>query len=278
MEEITIEIAGFGVNVRTDSAEQSQKIRTRYAAFLSSLSETKSLIDITLHVDPQAQYIPIQAGEVWRSDITIQDNTLHFTSYLEQGTLNLASQKAELTLAPNGEIENFLRTIYAWLCLQNDAIMLHSAGIIKNNVGYLFFGPSGAGKSTTSALSAEAGATVISDDIVILKPQTNGLYHLCGVPFIGEFSGGIRANISAPLRAIYRLHQDMTHQIKPLPRSIAIAELTASAPFVVQHSSLSDQVLDICTQIVNQYPVQTLHFKRDPHFWDIIEPDVAKIS
>ena len=172
-------------------------------------------------------------------------------------------------------MENFLRTLYAWFCVKNDSILLHAAGVIRNGEGYVFFGPSGAGKTTTTYLAAKQGH-ILSDDLVIIRKH-KGQYHLYGVPFKGELSDAPRSNKHAPLKGIFRLRQDDSHYLEPLSTTTAIAELVASAPFVVRELSLSPDLISVCTDLARSTTVQQLHFKRDDGFWEVIDGYFANV-
>lgn len=267
MHSVTIDIAGFVTTLRTDDEAVAQRFRRRYGTFLSPQTEADVEVDIRIQVG--AQFVVPEQGTTWVSNVSVEGNRLCYESYLVRAALDLTTRRATLTMAPNGEVENFLRTVYAWLCIENGSILLHAAGVIRDGLGYVFFGPSGAGKSTTALISAEIGHQVVSDDIIIIRKHEDG-YYLHGVPFLGEMTDAPRQNASAPLAGIYRLRQDVRHGIRPMNPIMAIAELTASAPFVVQHKKLSVRVIDVCRHLNTAHPVQQLHFKRDPDFWQVI--------
>jgi hypothetical protein len=172
-------------------------------------------------------------------------------------------------MAPEANIENFLRTVIAWLSIKNKAVLLHAAGVIRNGLGYVFFGPSGAGKTTTSRIAARS-SDVVSDDLVIIRLE-NGIGRLYGVPFRGELSEAPRANQNAPIQAIFRLRQDTDHYIERISPVKAIADLVASSPFIVQELSLSNLLIDVCSNISKSVPILTLHFRRDDGFWRVID-------
>jgi hypothetical protein len=172
-------------------------------------------------------------------------------------------------MAPEANIENFLRSIFAWLCLSNGGLLLHAAGVIRDGLGYVFFGPSGSGKTTTSRLASRT-ADVVSDDLVIIRLE-NGIGRLYGVPFRGQLSEAPRANQSAPLKGMFRLRQDTTHSIEPIAHVNAVADLVASSPFVVSDKSLADQLVEVCDRMGKTLPILELHFKRDDGFWKVID-------
>lgn len=275
---ILLDIAGFIVALRADNLDVARRIRRRYADFLSSdASATQPHLTITLKSVPGALFITPEPGP-WVIESSYQDNRLRFRSYLEQGEVDLTSGQGWLEMNPEAEMENFLRVAYAWLCLRHGGLLLHAAGVVRNECGYVFFGPSGAGKTTTSRLAAHQGM-VLSDDLVILRRHPlQGNYWLYGVPFKGEMSNEPRVNTQAPLKGIFRLRQNTSHYLAPLPRAAAVAELVAASPFVVRDLALSQDLIAVCHQIAHSVSVQQLHFRRDDGFWKVIDDYFAGLS
>ncbi|MCI0396973.1 MAG: hypothetical protein L0332_31405 [Chloroflexi bacterium] len=267
-----INIADFVVALETDDQAVVGRLYSHYQEFLSPTEPP--LITVTLKVTPGALFITPEPG-AWIIQASYEANRLVYCSYQEQGEVDLVAGRGVLEMAPEAQVENFLRVLYAWLCLKNQALLLHAAGVIRDGQGYVFFGPSGAGKTTTSRLAARA-AHVVSDDLVIIRAGEEGCT-LYGVPFRGEFSDAPRANLQAPLRGLFRLKQDVSHYLKPIPHVKGVADLVAASPFVVRELSLSGTLLSVCNQIARLVPVQELHFKRDDGFWKVIHGDMAEI-
>jgi len=263
---ITLDIAGFVINLETDETAVGDRIRSRYQDFLST--DDSPNLSIRINVIPEAQYIEPKPGP-WIIETKYQENRLIYQSYFERGEIDFSSGFGFLEMAPEASIENYLRAGIAWLCVKSESVLLHSAGVIREGIGYVFFGPSGAGKTTTSRISAKS-ADVVSDDLVIIRIDDDAI-NLYGVPFRGEMSDAPRANQNAPLRAIFRLRQDTEHYLEQISPVTAVADLVASSPFVVQEISLSDMLINVCTKIAKSVPVMALHFKRDDGFWKVID-------
>ena len=271
---IYIDIAKFVVALQCPDVEMAARIRRRYHAFLASSPQTAAAT-ILLTVAPGARFVEIEPGS-WVINTATENGIVSFTSYLENGYFDTNNLQGELTLAPEAHVENYLRVVYAHLCLRHNSLLLHAAGVIRQGLGYVFFGPSGAGKTTTSRLAA-ASADVLSDDLVILREHEDG-YHLYGVPFKGELSDAPRANQTAPLQAIFRLRQDRRHAVESLSRIIATAELAGAAPFVNGAPTLAGQLLAVCNHVAGAVPVQALHFRRDDGFWLVIDEQNRVLS
>lgn len=264
---ILINIAEFVVALQTADAEVAQRIRAMYADFLVSAESPRLTLD--LRIVPPVLNIQPRRGELWVINTHFNQQRLTYESYLEQGEIDFAAGHGWLNMAPKVSVENFLRVAYAWLCVQNEALLLHAAGLIRDGQGYIFFGPSGAGKTTTTQLARDSAA-ILSDDLIIVRFH-EGQPVLHGVPFKGALADVLRANQSAPLRAIYRLQQSRAHRLEPLPHALAVAELSASAPFVVRETGLSERLIAVCDRLARSVPVQRLHFARDDRFWEVID-------
>lgn len=273
---LAIDIAGFVVSLEIIDESVAKRIETRYQDFLCT--DDSPQLSIKINIVPDALYIEPKPGQ-WVIETDFKDERLEYQSYLERGEVDFASKSGYLDMAPEANIENFLRAVIAWLCVKNDAVLLHAAGVIRDGFGYVFFGPSGAGKTTTSRIAAK-DYDVVSDDLVVIRIE-NGYGTLYGVPFRGELSDAPRANQNAPLKAIFRIRQDTEHFLEPIPRVMAIADLVASSPFVVRELSLSDMLVNVCDSITKSVPVMALHFKRDDGYWKVIDEhfdDVPKTA
>ncbi len=254
--------------------EKQALILDWYAAFLTdpgSNDPGDDLWQIQVQVEAGDLFIPFKTG-LWQVHTYPSDERIEFVSHQEKGWFDLRQKQGELTMRPEGNPENFLRVIYAWRCLERNAVLLHASGVIHNGGGYVFFGPSGSGKTTVARLSITA--TVLSDDLVILQrwPAEDADFILVyGVPFRGEMIEAARTNASAPLRGLYTLVKDSRHYLADLPRIEAAARLSACIPFVMSVPVCAQRALALCDQITQLAPVKALHFARDPGFWKVID-------
>lgn len=273
-ERIVLNIADFLVALEISDETVARRITERYAQFLGT--EQTPHFTISIQATPGALFVPITPGN-WVIESDFDDHQLTYRSYREQGQIDVRSGLGQLEIAPDADIENFLRVAYAWLCIQNGSLLLHAGGLRRHadGLGYVFFGPSGAGKSTSTALSTNIGS-VLSDDLVIIRCHDDTCT-LHGVPFRGEMDYAPRANQQARLKGIFRLRQDNSHFIKSLPHTVAVAELAAASPFVVGNPRLNDQLISVCHRVARLTPVKELHFKKDDGFWDAIDEEFGII-
>jgi hypothetical protein len=262
---IKIDIADICVGLKLDDAKVAQQISDRYADFLSTDGTPE--VTVQIEVREGVQFVPLEPG-LYVINSSFQDGRLTFESYFEAGSVDMATGQGGLLMAPRGNIENFLRVLYAWRCVHHDALLLHASGVTKNSRAFVFFGPSGSGKTMVARLSLDH--IVLSDDLVIVK-RTNGTYRVYGVPFRGDMPEAPRTNAQANLYGLFRLKKDTSHFTKPLSHSRAVAELISCVPFVVEDPIMSQRAIDICTDLVASVPVKELHFHRDKGFWRVID-------
>ena len=264
---LNLSIADIPVTLRLNNLDEPMRARLleRYAPFVAAAPSKGIAIDV--QVEPGPEYIPFESAETWQIKSTVLAGRLEFESYLEKGWVDLAGHGA-LTLRPKGGVENFLRVLYAWQCLDHGALLLHASGVIRRGKGYVFFGPSGSGKTTIAGLSLDH--TVLSDDLVIVKKcgQTCRVY---GVPFRGDLPGAPRTNARADLRGLFMLVKADEHRLAPVSAPEAVARLAACVPFVMSQPANAGRVTELCADLVASAPVFALHFRREPGFWSVVD-------
>lgn len=260
---VVLNIAGTRVALAIADAAMLANVRKRYAEFI--VVEGQSPITVQVKVSPGARFIEPQPGP-WVIETARHGNRLNYRSYFDAGWLDLARGVGRLEIAPDTEVENFLRVLYAHLCLRDGGLLVHAAGILRGNQGYVFFGPSGSGKTTITTLALEQGYTALSDDLVIIKKQGEA-YCVYGAPFRGEMPAAPRTNRSARLEGIFCLAKDTQHHIVNLPAPVSVARLAAAAPFVMEEPAQAHQVIRFCADLMAHKPIRELHFRRDAGFW-----------
>ena len=271
LENLYISIADWIVHL--DLTECNDSVRNRlashYQAFLAPGPIAK--FSIHIHVESGEEFIPLRPGSVWQIETAEQNGHVDFMSHFEKGWVDWGVGKGALTLRDSGDPENFLRVLYAWLCLENDGLLLHASGIISRGKGYVFFAHSGSGKTTVSNLSLDK--IVLSDDIVLIKKQ-GAKYYVHGVPFRGDMLEAPRTNARAELAGLFTLVKYTDHHLEPMSMAESIARLSSCVPFVMAHSGNAHRVLQVCAELATSVPPQLLYFKRDSKFWEIIDGSI----
>jgi hypothetical protein len=137
-------------------------------------------------------------------------------------------------------------------------IEVHGCGIVDaDGRGYLFAGQSGAGKSTMARFWAAAGATVLSDDRIVLRVEGNEI-RMHGTPWHGDAE--YAEPLSAPLCSLLFLRQARTHALTPVLAAAAGA-LLFSCAFPVFHSADAlARTLTVLERLVDALDVGVLDF------------------
>ncbi len=135
--------------------------------------------------------------------------------------------------------------------------------------GWVFTGPSGAGKSTMSDFFTSRGASVLSDERVIIR-MIGGEFRLFGTPWPG--AGRLAKNDQAPLTAFHCIaHGQGAHFMRPMdPRSVS--------PFVLPQAFLPhwdrdamDRTLETLGTLIDQVGAFQLSFIKNVDVVDFLE-------
>jgi hypothetical protein len=267
--ELKINIAGLTVSLQCDDRQMTERLQAWYQDFL----QPTAIPDFTIEVKVKAgaQFIPLEPGP-WVIRSSVVDGRLTFESYFESGWVDFSRGRGELVMSPEASVENFLRVLCAHRGLERQGLLVHAAGLVRDEKAFVFFGPSGSGKTTTTRLST--GSTILSDDMVLLRVENGGV-RAYGVPFRGDLPETPRSNINAPLAGLFRLRKADSHYVSPIQRPQALAELVTCVPFVMAVPDTSQRVIGLGLDIVSKAPTMNLHFRRDPGFWEVVESAIA---
>jgi hypothetical protein len=154
--------------------------------------------------------------------------------------------------------------IMYYLTVSNNAIMIHSSGIIDGNKGRLFSGFSGVGKSTMAQIWNDNGNTIINDDRLFLTIQNDRIC-MHNSPMFYDDKPKMHE-----LNAIYLLKQTKENDIRRLTDAEAISRLLA---FCIQHGydkQFLEHHLNMVFDIYNKIPIYELGFKPDAEIIDFI--------
>jgi len=152
-----------------------------------------------------------------------------------------------------------------------DSLLMHSAGIIYRNEGYIFTGPSGSGKSTIASISKNHH--VINDEICLLD-FNNGNIILHGTPYNGTFKN--KKGGSAPLKVIFIIKHGTDHSISEIEKSKSVPmvakEIVPPVPIQEEFKpKVFIRMLDMADRICQSIPVYMLEFLPDSGFWKEID-------
>ena len=157
-------------------------------------------------------------------------------------------------------------------------LLLHAAGLVFQQHGYVFTGPSGAGKSTIAQIFADRQAYVLSDERIILRP-CRGAMRVHGSPWVG--SGNYAANSAADMTALYMIeHGRDHHRVTTLPASTVVTRLLQQSFLPHWDSVGMERTLDLLVSLVTHVPCRSLAFLPQPDIVDVIHhmPSTTMVS
>jgi hypothetical protein len=147
------------------------------------------------------------------------------------------------------------------LLARGRGVEVHACGVIdKDGAAYLFAGQSGAGKSTIARLWSRAGATILSDDRIVLRIR-DGKVWMYGTPWHGEEQFGCPE--AAPLSRIFFLAHAPENKTATITKAGAAALLFARAFPPFYDKAGLDFTLSFLGDVMHRVPASQLAFVPD---------------
>jgi len=291
-----IEIGGIATAVSSDCLAVLTRLERRYAPFLTQGAESAFSIRLALlaDVEPAAflgvpaaaldPFIGVQrtpsgsdpvshgqpAGGPNGPVVSEQGELIIIQRRDFAACLDLAARRGRCVFAGNMEsiaVESFLRIAYSFLMVEAGGLLLHSAGIVCGEAGYIFFGPSETGKSTIAGF-APPSARVLSDEMIAVQ-RTGAGYAIHSTPFMGT-NKGVMCRASAPLTAGFIPIKAARTFCEPAPRAMGLHKLMASVLFFAREPARGQLMMDTCASILERVPFYHMHFERNNSFWGCI--------
>jgi hypothetical protein len=141
---------------------------------------------------------------------------------------------------------------------------LHAVGVVApSGHGYLFAGQSGDGKTTTARLwQRETGATILSDDRIVLTRGGAGGWRMHGTPWHGEAE--LAAPASAPLSGAFVLARGTRCALEPLAPTHAVAALLARSFPAFYDAAATARLVERLGRLVAEVPCRRFPFVPGP--------------
>jgi hypothetical protein len=261
---VTLSIAGIDVAVIVNSSRAAGALARFYQPFRPPNPGKPALV-IEVEVNEKTRLEP--ASE---KTITFKSGQLTLSSQGAIGWMDVASGFASLSLSstdPLQEIDYFIRAAYALLAFKTGAVMIHAAGVLHAGRALLFLGHSGSGKTTIARFSGRD--QVLNDDLMIALPGKER-WMVFATPFWNPSQVKPRAG-HAPLAALYLLEKDSEVYLERVSQATALAALLASIPVIPEDPERLPGLIEICQRLLGMVPVKSLHFRKDPGFWKVID-------
>jgi hypothetical protein len=157
----------------------------------------------------------------------------------------------------------FAAVLRAAMCqaLAPDGALLHAAGVVLDDQGFLLIAPSEGGKTTISRLLSSQ-ADILSDETICVRPDPSrsshyAIYGSCfwSGPAYPSRAGGF------PLRAVCFLRKGPL-ALSPLPRACALRELLSELYLPIGSSAAVDS-LAVASQLLASVSIRALYFSLD---------------
>ena len=259
--ELTIEIGGLPIRLRTSDAAYFGVLQDRYAGFVKTSS--CSALELQIHliastpVDPEEQVCVTNHAGQW---------SIHRSDF--QAALDLAAGYGWIRQPAHPYATDcVLRIVHTLLLAAQGGFLLHSASALRNARAYLFVGPSGAGKSTILRL-APTDAVLLTDEVSYVRREGER-FVAHGTPFTGEL-GRSGDRVSAPLGALYSLVQGRENRVEPMSLVQAVHAVLESVLFFASDRELVNRVFHSACELVGRIPVYQLTFVPDARVWELI--------
>lgn len=275
-ENLSIDIGGTPIAVRTGDPAFRELLERRYPGFLRRDLEPNLALEIELAPENRAvtdePELHISHGtEGWR----LIRGDFHATWDEVRGQGKILQTRSPFA------IDSVLRIVHSLIQARQGGFLLHGASAIRNGRAFLFSGVSGAGKTTISRL-APPDATILTDEISYIrrvsdtskgtsleKNNANYSYEACGTPFAGELAR-VGANLRAPIAHLFFLTQGPENRIDPIPAPDALRMLLRNILFFADDAKLVEMVFRSAFEFLACVPASRLTFLPDERVWELV--------
>jgi len=154
-------------------------------------------------------------------------------------------------------------------------LLLHSAGVIAPTDGYIFTGASGAGKSTLSAFFDARGASVLSDERMIIR-KSEETFVMHGTPWVG--SGAYAKNESGLLTELFCIGHGRQHLIESLAPSAVLAWILPQCFLPHWDRIAMKSTLAFLSDLITHVRCQRLTCVKHPDVVDYVQHQLARTT
>ncbi|MBF0433092.1 MAG: hypothetical protein HQK83_17570 [Fibrobacteria bacterium] len=257
---LIISIAGTKITLFIYNRLMYEKIKNRYQKYLRKHNSNPIQIECRFTKRPLANNSKL---EVIRTAIgyKIMRNDLHFTLRHNQGKLFLTPSVYAF--------DAFLRVFYSSFLPDNNALLLHSSGIVYKNKAYVFSGPSGAGKTTITRL---LNKKTLNDEIVALKIVKNkhgSTVAVYATPFWGEMGSGPDFQPEFKLASVFFLEKDYITRKELLSVEEALPKFMRCCCFFEKNTKQTNKMMNLAIEFITNLSVYKLYFALDIKISDL---------
>jgi hypothetical protein len=268
---VRFDLSGVSVRLRGLDAGLAARFAERWGNYETRDDTSRPDLDVEVVAhDDELDDVPF--GEGWKRGAT------------SRGGMRFSMHEGEIEVDPDGKaravirrgdvrrrfgaLANLVCAALAWTLPARPCVVLHGAGIVVGESGFVLVGPEGSGKTTWVELAREAGAMILSDDLVVIDGARERP-DLLMTPFRDEQAGR-----SAPgrfrLDAILFPAHGRPARLETVSGLRARVKVLANLPFISEDLADDDRLADAVESILARVPCRTLTFDREPSFVDLL--------
>lgn len=252
------------------NAELAGALRVKYFPFISEYRaggcEIRILRGCPYYIHPGDGFLKLEEAARGKERVLLSNHFAGTWRDEERTGRLFVSEGSNLTTALTS-FENYFRWLVANLIVERGGFVFHSAGVIRDGSGYLFFGHSGSGKSTVSEFSPEA--KLLSDDLVFVFPEGRG-YMCSTTPFHGVMPQTLKDRGAYPVKGCFRLRKSDEVRKVITGKAGAFGLLVPSCPNIISMKRRNELLYPAVRKFLDIVPVYELFFRKDGSFWDVI--------
>lgn len=295
---LNIEIAEINLSVRYEDSITPPRANPNYTSFLKT-EQNHTDIDITIRLDVNEMPDIDRLTSIFNSDISwsmLRDKDSYFVTLnppaLDKKPVWIAQLDPHVTkvhvflnamfLGNNNDMVTVPdpisypldQILMMYFLAQRKGAIVHAAGAVFNNRGYIFPGKSGAGKSTlTRQLACIDGFFLLSDDRMVVR-KTKSTFKAFGTPWPGE--AGVAVNRGVGLSGIFFISHAPANKIEAITPQEALGKLFPVVSIPWYDKEIMVQILDFCGELVSHIPAYEFYFKPDSEAIDVFKHFVTK--
>jgi hypothetical protein len=292
-EPIIIEIAGVRFGITCSNTIVLKKPGPVYKHFLEKVNTSHTSADIQIHVKLENMPVTDHLTRIFESDSAwsmFQADDDYFLSFNSKAygdkpvclakfdshcnevvvycSSQLVTEKAGRAVVANPFSYPLDQLLFMYYLAQNQGSLIHAAGLVINNRGFIFPGRSGAGKSTLSRnLICQEGIDILSDDRIAVRKTTDG-FDAYGTPWPGE--AGIAINRRVPLVGIFFIRHALENKVIEFDSRAGIRRLLPVTSIPWYDRNAMPKILDFCEDLISRTPTYELSFKPGAEVVDVL--------
>ncbi|HEY61710.1 MAG TPA: hypothetical protein G4N95_03585 [Anaerolineae bacterium] len=263
-------VGDISISINCSNDILRRGILSQYNEFILETNENVS--DFILEIDWEPSYHDRLQEEFV---IKFIDNYITASNQFSSVRFDLKNNVGVLQINlrdPFYAIDYFLRICLSLIAFNHGGFLLHSAGIVRNDLAYLFFGPSGSGKTTIAKNSSNF--KILNDDLILILNQ-NGKWKAYGTPFWNPTQETPRNDNAHVKGAFYIIKDDKVH-LDTLYRSKALGLLIAGIPIINANKDYIYRTIALLEEFLNDIPAFELRLPKGAHFWEVIDDYFGK--